>query len=72
MSKKGIKIKDLPVIQQNNTIEAVLIETRILYHLPFIIKNAIKKLGPNVSLTVVCGNSNEDILEKSKKILIEI
>ena len=67
MSKKEHKIKDLPIIKQNNKIEAVLIETRILYHLPFIIKNAIKKLGPNVSLTVVCGNSNEQYIREIKK-----
>ena len=65
--KKENKIIDLPIIKQNNNVEAVLIETRILYHLPFIIKNAIKKLGSDVSLTVVCGNSNEQYIREIKK-----
>jgi len=65
--KKELKIIDLPIIKQNNNIEAVLIETRILNHIPFIIKNAIKKLGTEVSLTVVCGNSNEEQIRNIKK-----
>ena len=49
---------DLPIINQNNNFEAVLIEYRCLPHLEFLIRNCIDKLGEKWSQTIVCGNLN--------------
>ena len=61
-------IPELPIIKQNKNIEAILIETRILNHLPFIIKNAIYNLGSDVSFTIICGNLNFEYINNLKKI----
>ena len=42
--------------------EAVFIEFRCFPHMEFIIRNAILKLGPNWSHTVICGNLNYDFV----------
>jgi hypothetical protein len=44
------------------TKEAVLIEFRQLPHLEYIIRNAIIKLGPTWSHTIICGNKNYHML----------
>lgn len=49
---------ELPIINQNNYYEAVLIEYRRLPHLEFLIRNCIHKLGEEWSQTIVCGNLN--------------
>ena len=59
-------IPELPIIKQNKNIEAILIETRILNHLPFIIKNAIYNLGSDVSFTIICGNLNFEYINFEK------
>lgn len=65
--KKEKYIPKLPDIKQNKNIEAILIETRKLEHLPFIIKNAIYNLGSNVSFTIICGNQNFDFIKNIKE-----
>jgi len=66
--KKEEKTKfHLPLISEGNYIEAILIEMRPLKHLSFLIKNAIYRLGSNVSITIICGNRNLFLFEKLKK-----
>ena len=60
-------ITNLPIIKQNQKIEAILIEMRKMGHLSFILKNAIKKLGENVSFTIICGNLNYDFFNNIKE-----
>ena len=59
-----IKNVELPLIEQNNKYEAVLIEFRILPHLEFLIRNNILKLGEKWSHTIVCGNLNYNYIVK--------
>ena len=49
---------ELPTIKSNSDWEAVLVEYRFFPHLEFLIRNAILKLGPKWSFTVICGNLN--------------
>ena len=55
-----IQKKLLPDLQFNLKYETVLIEFRELYHLEFLIRNAILKIGNTWSYTIVCGNLNYD------------
>ena len=57
----------LPIITQGKHIEAIFIEMRKLDHLSFIIKNAIIKLGSEVSFTIVCGNLNYEFFNNISK-----
>ena len=57
-----IKNKSLPNLQFNLKYETVLIEFRKLYHLEFLIRNAILKIGNTWSYTIVCGNLNYDFI----------
>jgi len=57
----------LPIISRGNHIEAILIEMRKMDHLSFIIKNAILKLGSEVSFTIVCGNLNYEFFNNISK-----
>ena len=50
-----MSVNSIPTNSEN---EAVLIEFRELPHIEFIIRNAIHKLGPLFSYTVICGNLN--------------
>jgi len=59
-----IRIPKLPDIQLDSKYETCLIEFRIFPHLEFIIRNAILKLGPTWSHTVICGTSNYDYMRK--------
>lgn len=52
----------LPKIQLNKKNEAVLVECRKFPHIEFIIRNAILKLGPDWSHTILCGNLNYDYM----------
>lgn len=54
----------LPSIQPKSKYEAVLIEYRILPHLPFLIKNMIFQLGDQWSHTIVCGQLNYMYMKK--------
>ena len=49
-------------IKQESSINAVLVEFRILENLEFIIKNCILKLKNKCCYTVVCGNLNFDYI----------
>jgi len=60
----NIRKPSLPDIQLNSKYETCLIEFRIFPHLEFIIRNAIIKLGPTWSHTVICGTSNYDYMRK--------
>ena len=53
-----INMIDIPIIQNDSKINAVLVEFRILENLEFIIKNCILKLKNKCCYTVVCGNLN--------------
>ncbi len=48
----------LPIIKIGQKLEAILIEFRLIHYIPFILENAIHKLGDKWSFTIVCGNSN--------------
>jgi len=63
----NIRNMDLPIIPIDSNLEAVLIECRILPHIEFIIRNAIIKLGPKWSHTIVCGNKNYDYMNEMCK-----
>jgi hypothetical protein len=63
----NIRNVDIPIIPVDSNLEAVLIECRILPHLEFIIRNAIIKLGPKWSHTIVCGNKNYDYMNEMCK-----
>ena len=62
-------LETLPIIKEGNELEAILVEFRVLIHLEFIIKNAILKLGPDWSFTIVCGNKNFFFINKIKNSL---
>ena len=49
---------------KHKKLEAVLIELRLLPHLSFIIKNAIYRLGPEWSFTIICGINNYEFIKK--------
>jgi hypothetical protein len=57
-----IRRLQLPNIELNKENEAVLIEFRELPHIEFIIRNNIHKLGDIFSHTIVCGNSNYEMI----------
>jgi hypothetical protein len=59
-----IKNYNLPKIQKGKKLEAVIVETRKLPHLEFIIRNNILKLGSDWSFTVICGVENYDFMKK--------
>lgn len=48
----------IPEIIKKSKYETVLVETRNLKHIEFIIRNAIIKLGFGWSHTILCGNNN--------------
>jgi hypothetical protein len=53
----------LPKFNKVSLYEAVLIEFRNFPHIEFLIRNAIFKLGPDWSHTIICGNLNYDMVE---------
>ena len=58
-----LNIIDQPLItNQNDLINAVLVEFRILENLEFVIKNCILKLKNKCIYTIVCGNLNYDYM----------
>ena len=62
-------------LQNKSDLEAVLIEFRCFNHLEVLIKNAILKLGPLWSHTIICGNLNYEFIKNianniSKKIKV--
>ena len=57
----------LPRINIGCKLEAVFIEFRLLPYTIFVIKNAILKLGPKWSHTIICGNNNFDFYNNFKK-----
>lgn len=60
---------ELHEIQRGLENETVLIEFRVLHNIEFILRNTIRKLGPNWSHTIVCGNLNYNFInEICKKI----
>lgn len=48
----------------DSDLEAVFLEFRWFPHIEFIIRNAIIKLGPKWSQTIVCGNKNYEEMRK--------
>jgi len=48
----------LPKIELYQSREAVFLEFREFPHVEFLIRNAIMKIGPKWSFTVICGNNN--------------
>jgi hypothetical protein len=57
-----IKNIELPKIPTKSFYEAVLVEFRPFPHLEFLIRNCILKLGDKWAYTVICGNSNHEII----------
>jgi hypothetical protein len=57
----------LPIIKQKSYYEAVFIDFRILPNIEFVIRNAIFKLGPIWSFTIVCGKENNDYMRNIVK-----
>lgn len=58
-----MKYINLPKFNKVSLYEAVLIEFRNFPHIEFLIRNAIFKLGPDWSHTIICGNLNYDMVE---------
>jgi hypothetical protein len=52
----------LPDIKKKSFYEAVIVEFREFPHIDFIIRNAIYRLGSNWSFTVICGNTNYNLI----------
>ena len=65
-TKNNNLYNNLPKLSLNLNNEAILIEFRLLPHLPFIIKNCIYNLGNNWSFTIICGLLNYDFILKIK------
>ena len=59
-----IRKVNLPKIELNQKNEAVIIESRNLPHLEFLIRNAILKLGQGWSHTVVCSPDNFKLISE--------
>ena len=59
-----IRKVDLPKIELNQKNEAVIIESRNLPHIEFIIRNAILKLGQGWSHTIVCSPDNFNLVSE--------
>jgi hypothetical protein len=55
-----IRNLNLPSFCERSDYESVLIEYRCLYHLEFLIRNTIIKLGDKWCHTIICGNLNYD------------
>jgi hypothetical protein len=68
-----IRKYEIPKIKKNKKLESVIVETRELPHIEFIIRNNIIKLGEEWSHTVICGNNNyEFMFNMCKNISTEI
>jgi hypothetical protein len=59
-----IRKVNLPKIELNQKNEAVIIESRNLPHLEFLIRNAILKLGQGWSHTIVCSPDNFKLISE--------
>jgi hypothetical protein len=57
-----IRLHDIPNIEKNKPLEAVIIEYRKFPHIEFLLRNSIKKLGIAWSYTIVCGLDNYDLM----------
>jgi hypothetical protein len=57
-----IRTINIPQIRMGCANEAVFVEFRELPHVEFIIRNAIIKLGPDWSHTIICGDLNYDFM----------
>jgi hypothetical protein len=57
-----IRNLNLPSFCERSDFESVLIEYRCLYHLEFLIRNTIIKLGDKWCHTIICGNLNYDYM----------
>jgi hypothetical protein len=53
----------LPKIKKESLYESVIIEFREFPHIEFIIRNAIYRLGPKWSHTIICGNKNYEMVK---------
>jgi hypothetical protein len=58
-----IKHIDIPDIKLASNWEAVFIEYRCFPHVELLLRNAILKLGPKWSFTIVCGNINYNFMK---------
>lgn len=58
-----IKSHSIPPLIKGLDNESVFIEFRPLPHIEFVIRNAIIKLGPSFSHTIICGNLNHDMIQ---------
>jgi hypothetical protein len=59
-----IRNLNLPSFCERSDYESVLIEYRCPYHLEFLIRNTIIKLGDKWCHTIICGNLNYDYMVK--------
>ncbi len=59
---RHLALPDIPCapLPAPQSLEAVLVEFRVLPHLEFVIRNCMLKLGPRWSHTIVCGRLNGD------------
>ena len=60
-SIKNIRLEPFAI---NSSLESVFVEFRSFPHAEFLLRNAIFKLGPEWSHTIVCGNNNYIMMEK--------
>lgn len=57
-----IKHVNLPIIKKDSLYESVLVEFRDFPHIEFLIRNTILNLGNDWSHTIICGNSNFELV----------
>lgn len=62
-----LRLQPLPDVPLDSKYETCLVEFRMFPHLEFIIRNAILKLGPEWSHTIVCGTKNSDFIAQMCK-----
>jgi hypothetical protein len=53
----------IPPLILDSYYEAVLVEFREFPHVEFLIRNAINKLGPKWSFSIICGNQNFKLMQ---------
>lgn len=58
----NIRLLEIPNIEKQRPLEAVIIEYRKFPHIEFLLRNAIIKLGTSWSYTIVCGLENYNFM----------
>jgi hypothetical protein len=60
---EGMRKVPLPVVMSSSKLQSVIVESRVLPYLEFIIRNTILRLGPGWSHTIVATLENADFIK---------